>query len=255
MTEDAAPSFYALGSQTPLGASQLAGHYENPVDAARPWVAANMIASADGAAMIDGRTAELGGRGDRALFTVLREMADVILVGAGTVRAENYSGAQLSVGARQQRQARGQSEVPQIAVVSGSGGLDPNGLLFTRTEMPPMVFTATQNAHATQERLHGAEVVSGSGSDPALVDTKAVLAELGRRGARRVLCEGGPTLLGDIVAENLLDELALTVAPMLVGGNARRITESWSPVTVRMRVAHVMTDDEGYLYLRYTRAA
>ncbi len=247
--------FTLLGSSTPVEVPDLARLYDYPADLDRCWVRANMIASVDGAAAVDGRAGGLAGRGDRALFTVMRELADVILVGAGTVRAENYSGAQLSVAARQHRQARGRAEVPPIAVVTGSGELDPNSRLFTRTETPPLIFTTATSFAATQDRLHGGAVVlDASTADPTLVDPKAVLAELAKRRLHRVLCEGGPTLLGDIVAANVLDELALTISPMLVAGTALRVVEWQSAVTARLRSAHLMTDDDGYLYLRYTRA-
>ena len=81
-----------------------------------------------------------------------------------------------------------------------------------------------------------------------------MLAELAQRGLHRVLCEGGPTLLGDIVAQNILDELALTISPMLVAGTALRVVEWQSTVSAPLRSAHLMTDEDGYLYLRYTRA-
>ena len=82
-----------------------------------------------------------------------------------------------------------------------------------------------------------------------------MLAELARRSLYRVLCEGGPTLLGDIVKFDLLDELALTVAPVLVAGAAPRIVTGAGSVVTSFRTAHILADDDGYLYLRYTRGA
>jgi riboflavin biosynthesis pyrimidine reductase len=253
--DDAAARITRLDSLTPVDAPALPGLYEYPTTLSRCWVRANMIVSVDGGATFDGRAGGLAGPGDRVLFKVLREIADVVLVGAGTVRAENYSGAQLSVAARQARQARGQSEVPPIAVVTASGALDPTSRLFTNTETPPLVFTTTASSVATRDRLHGrAEVLDASASDPTVVDPAAVLAELGHRGLYRVLCEGGPTLLGDIVERDLLDELALTVAPMLVAGGGPRVVSSHAPVSTGLRTAHILADDDGYLYLRYTRS-
>ena len=139
-------------------------------------------------------------------------------------------------------------------MVTASGALDPNSRLFELTETPPLVFTTNASAVATRDRLHDqADVVDASSADPIRVDPAAVLAELARRGLYRVLCEGGPTLLGDIVALNLLDELALTVAPMLVAGSPPRVVSSASPVSTELRTEHILTDDRGYLYLRYTR--
>jgi len=185
---------------------------------------------------------------------VMREVADVVLVGAGTVRAENYSGAQLSVAARQRRQARGQREVPPIAVITASGALEPDSRLFMRTETPPLIFTTTASFVATRDRLHGrAAVLDASTADPIVVDPTAVLAELARRGLYRVLCEGGPNLLGQIIAAGLLDQLALTTAPVLVGGGAMRIAACETSVMTRLRAAHLVTDQDGYLYQLFSR--
>jgi riboflavin biosynthesis pyrimidine reductase len=253
--DDAAARFTRLNPQTPVDASELPWLYAYPPDLTTCWVRANMITSLDGGATVQGRAGGLAGPGDRVLFKVLREIADVVLVGAGTVRTENYSGAQLSVASRQARQARGQSEIPPIAVVTASGALDLASRLFTTTEAPPLIFTTTASFVATRDRLHGhAEVLDGSTSDPIVVDPAAVLAALAQRGLYRVLCEGGPTLLGDIVGGDLLDELALTVAPMLVAGGAPRVVAGHTAVTAELRTEHVLADGDGYLYLRYGRA-
>lgn len=252
--DDATARFTRLDSLTSVDAAELPRLYAYPSNLTTCWVRANMIVSADGGATVDGRAGGLAGSGDRVLFKVLREIADVVLVGAGTVRTENYSGAQLSVASRQARQARGQAEVPPIAVVTASGALEPTSRLFTRTETPPLVFTTTASFIATRERLHGvAEVLDGSTADPIVVDPVAVLAELAKRGLYRVLCEGGPTLLGELVELGLLDELALTVAPLLVGGGAARVVTSRTPTTAELHTEHIVTDAEGYLYLRYAR--
>ena len=151
----------------------------------RVWLRANFIASLDGGATVGGTTGRLGGPGDRALFSLLRELADVILVGAGTVRVEDYSGARPSVAQRQRRQARGQSEVPQLAIVTKSGRLDRDMPVFTRTEVPPLVCTCAAVADQTRRALAGlAEVIDCSDDDPARVDEAAVLAALADRGLR-----------------------------------------------------------------------
>ena len=244
--------FTRLDSLSSVDAAELARLYDYPPDLDRCWLRANMIASVDGGATVEGRAGGLAGPGDKALFTILRDAADVVLVGAGTVRTENYSGAHLSVAARQARQTRGQPEVPPIAIVTASGALDPDSRLFTRTEPPPLIFTTSASFVASRDRLHGrAEVVDASTSDPIVVDLVAVLAELAHRHLYRVLCEGGPTLLGDIVSRDLLDELALTVAPMLVAGGAPRIVTGRAPVATALRLTQILADDDGYLYLRY----
>jgi riboflavin biosynthesis pyrimidine reductase len=241
----------------PIGTAddgRLINFYAYPDDLQSCWVRGNMIASLDGGAAADGKSGGLGGPGDRAVFLQMREAADVILVGAGTVRIENYSGAQLSVAARQARQRRGQAEVPPIAVLTRSGDLDPNALLFTRTEVPPLILTCTRSFGDTRRRLgSAAEVIDASGPDPDSVDNATALRVLAGRKLFRVLAEGGPSLLGQLIEDDLLDELCLTIAPILVGGSARRIATGPGQVHAKMRRTHLLTDDDGYLYTRYVK--
>lgn len=245
-----------LGSNHDLDGADLPDLYGYPADRNGVWLRANFIASLDGGATFRGRSGLLGGPGDRAVFGVLREVADVILVGAGTVRAEGYAGARPTVTQRQRRQARGQSEVPQLAIVTRSGRLQRDMPVFTRTEVPPLVCTCAAAADQTRRNLAGlADVVDCSISDPAQVDSAAVLAVLAERGLPRVLTEGGPMLFSSFVEHGLLDELCLTIAPTLVGGQAGRIVTGSEQVLTGMRRAHVLTDDDGYLYTRYVREA
>jgi 5-amino-6-(5-phosphoribosylamino)uracil reductase len=244
-----------LGSVREVEDGELPELYGYPAEHRGIWVRANFIASIDGAATLEGTTGGLGGPGDRALFNLLRTLADVIVVGAGTVRIEGYSGARLTVAQRQQRQGRGQSEVPRLAIVTKSGRLDRDMPVFTRTEVPPLVLTCTAAVDETRQRLAGvADVADCSGDDPGRVDEAAVLAALADRDLYRVLTEGGPTLLSSFVEHDLLDELCLTIAPCVVGGDAPRITTGPGQVLTRMRCAHVLADESGYLYTRYVRA-
>ncbi|MCW2730013.1 MAG: pyrimidine reductase, riboflavin biosynthesis, partial [Mycobacterium sp.] len=142
---DAATELTELG---PLGSTfdtdddeRLAAFYSYPEHLNRCWVRANMIASLDGGATDDGKAGGLAGPGDRALFSRMRQEADVVLVGASTVRIENYSGAQMSLAQRQERQRRGQAELPPIAVVTHSADFEHDAKIFTRTEVPPMIMT------------------------------------------------------------------------------------------------------------------
>jgi riboflavin biosynthesis pyrimidine reductase len=241
-----------LGSVHELDGRELPELYSYPAELNKTWLRANFIASLDGAATIGGTTGRLGGPGDRALFSLLRELADVILVGAGTVRAEDYSGARLTIAQRQGRQARGQSEVPQLAIVTKSGRLERDMPVFTRTEVPPLVCTCAAAAEQARSGLAGfADVVDCSVDDPARVDEAMVLAALADRGLYRVLTEGGPTLFGSLVERDMLDELCLTIAPSLVGGQGGRIAAGPGQVLTGMRCAHILTDDDGYLYTRY----
>lgn len=242
-----------LGSAREIDDAELARLYGYP-EGDGTCVRANFITSVDGGATADGSSGTMGGPGDRHIFNLLRELADVIVVGAGTVRVEGYSGAHLAVAQRQGRQVRGQSELPQLAIVTKSGRLDRDMAVFTRTEVPPLVLTCTAAAAETSRRLGDlCEVLDCSGGDPAEVDETALLAGLAARGMRRVLTEGGPMLLGAFVDRGLLDELCLTIAPYLVGGLARRIATGPGQVLTHLRRAHLLADDAGYLYARYVR--
>jgi len=242
------------GDAAPIDDDRLYELYAYPSDAGRCLVRGNMISSLDGGAATDGTSGGLGGAGDRRVFRVLRELADVIIVGAGTAHTENYSGAQMTVAQRGNRQRRGQSELPPIALVTRSGRVENDWPVLTRTEVTPLVLTSADVAADTTTRLGtAAEVIACSGDDPTEVDPAAALSALAERGLRRVLCEGGPTLMGTFVEHGLLDELCLTTAPALVGGAAPRIVAGSGHVLTAMRRVHLLSDDDGYLYGRYTR--
>ncbi len=237
-----------------LDESRLTDLYAYPDDLRSCWVRGNMITSLDGGATDDGKSGGLAGPGDRAVFTHLRQLADVVLVGAGTVRAENYSGAQFSPAQRQARQRRGQAEVPPIAVVT-----QPRCDRPRRQDLHPHRGAAADphlaEAVADARRRLGsvAEVIDASGPNSDRVDAATVLTILADRGLFRVLAEGGPQFLGLLIEHDLLDELCLTVAPLLVGGAASRIATGDGQVHTGMRRSHLLTDDAGYLYTRYVR--
>src|SRR5829696_8453 len=256
MPDDAAGiQLTVLGATESVDDGRLVDLYAYPEDLQSCWVRGNMIASVDGGATDDGKAGGLAGAGDRALFSLMRHAADVILVGAATVRIENYSGAQLPVAARQARQRRGQAEMPPIAVITRSGHLDPSARLFTRTEVPPLILTTSRFCDDTRRRLGSvADVIDASGPEPDSVDAATVLKILAERGLYRVLTEGGPLFLGTLIEDDLLDELCLTVAPILVGGGSKRIATGLGNVHTKMRRTHLLTDDDGYLYSRYVRA-
>lgn len=243
-----------LGSVRELDDGDLPQLYSYP-EHDGTWVRANFITSVDGGATAGDSSGAMGGPGDRLVFNLLRELADVIVVGAGTVRVENYSGAHLGAAQRQRRQARGQSEVPQLAIVTRSGHLSRDMAVFTRTEVPPLVLTCTAAVDEARHLLGDlCEVLDCSGNDPGSVDEATLLVVLGARGMRRILTEGGPTLLNSLMDRDMLDELCLTIAPYLVGGQARRIATGPGRLLTRMRCAHVLSDDAGYLYTRYVKA-
>ncbi|MBX7432823.1 pyrimidine reductase family protein [Mycobacterium sp. Y57] len=246
--------FTMLGSAGRISGRELVARYSYPDRIATSWVRGNMVSSADGGATSGGKSGALGGDGDRAVFAALRELADVIVVGASTARVENYSGVQFSAVQREERRRRGQSEVPPIAVLTRSGRLDREAKLFHRTEVAPLVLTCTEATAATRSRLGGlAEVIDCSGVERDSVDLRRALGELADRGLTRVLTEGGPGILAMFIAADLLDEMCLTLAPVLVGGESGRIVSGPGEARAAMTLQQVLTDEDGYLFLRYTR--
>jgi 5-amino-6-(5-phosphoribosylamino)uracil reductase len=158
------------------------------------------------------------------------------------VRAEGYRGAR--------KPTLGTSTPPPIAVVTGSADLDPASSLFTDTRVPPIVLTGTS---APQERL---KALTAAGATVVVLDPltpAAVVGELDRQGLHRVLCEGGPRLFGDLIADDLVDELCLTVAPVLAGGDAGRIARGPEGSAARALTLVGALHEDGALLLRYTR--
>lgn len=224
--------------------------YGLPPDAGgeRAFVRCNMISSLDGAVAVDGRSGTIGGPADRRLFHVLRSLADVILVGAGTVRAEGYGPVRISDELRARRRQRGQAEVPPIAVVTRSGNLDWSAPFFTAAEARPIVFVPDDHDHGAARRGAGVAdfVVAGENQ----VDPGRAIAHLQGAGLRSVLLEGGPALNADVVEAGLLDELCLTIAPRLVAGDGPRVLagpELARPLDVRL--LHLLEED-GFLFSR-----
>lgn len=194
----------------------------------RPWLVVGMIASVDGATAVEGRSEGLGGPGDKAVFRALRDLADVILVGAGTARAERY-GPPTRPGQR-------------IAVVTASGRLD--GLDALMASGSALVITTETTSIAAA----GVEVVH-AGADR--VDIGGALHALAERGARVVVAEGGPSLNGVLIAAGVVDEMCVTTAPMLAAGESRRLAHDPSTSATMLRLAHVLCDDEGFVFSRW----
>ncbi|MBI5104750.1 MAG: dihydrofolate reductase family protein [Solirubrobacterales bacterium] len=207
----------------------------------RPRVAAVMIASADGRAAVAGRSTPLGHPDDRALLRELRAQADVVLVGTGTLAAERY-GSLLDPDQRARRKALGLPEHPPVATISRAMDVPDVPLLHEGVEV--LAFTESDRRPprgVTAVRLER-------------VDLPAVLAELGRRGLLGVTCEGGPGLLREVAAQGCLDDLLLTVAPLLAGGDEPSILAGAALGPVRLRLAEVHRADD-HLFLHYRPAA
>lgn len=201
------------GARVP--AAELPDLYAFP--AGRRWVRANFVSSLDGSvAGADGRSGSINTPADNRVFALQRDLADAVLVGAGTVRAEGYERI---------TPTRRRRTPPALVVVSASGRV-PEGLRTPVEGRGAALFVTCASAGARRlaraRSVLGAEAVVVAGE--ASVDLAAALDELAARGLRHVLCEGGPGLFTSALAAGVVDELALTLAPTLVGGGAGRIT-------------------------------
>jgi len=219
----------------------------------RPWLILNMIASIDGATHISGTSGGLGGPADQKVLATLRSFADVILVGSGTVRAENYGVPGIpSNESGRRRSEREQSVRPRLAVVSGSGNLDPSIPMFDIDQEEgsvPLIYTTKAGAENLFENFESrAEIVV---FDSEQVDMTRVLEDLHGREVSVVLGEGGPSLNHQLTEAQLVDELCLTISPIVTGGTGTGIASG--PVLSnpnRFHLAGLATQDE-FLFCNY----
>jgi len=238
----------------------LAALYDYPDLGPPParWLRANMVASLDGAATADGRSGGLSGEADRQVFAMLRAHADVILVGAGTARAERYAPVRPeSEGVRWAWLRDGRPPSPPIAVVTRELDLDLDSALIAGTFPHARTIIITTSSAMPGRRDAAAArnadvIVAGEAS----VDMKAAVDALAERGLQRISCEGGPHLLAQLADAGLLDELCLTISPLVAGPGADRIVTGGLAMpgghTLPFRLVHVL-EDESYLLCRYVR--
>jgi riboflavin biosynthesis pyrimidine reductase len=221
-----------------------------------------MVASIDGAATVDGLSQGLSSPGDRRLFWALRALADVIVVGAGTARAEGYHPTRMkppwdALGLREGRPA-----APPLALVSQSLRLDPEAPLIAAAPPGARTIVITCAASPADRRAALAEVADVIVAGDVAVDLPQAMTALAGRGLPRVLCEGGPTLLAALASSRALDELCLTLSPVLAGpgpvrvlssplaGSAEPADQAGLFPAQRLRLAQLLEED-GTLFARY----
>ncbi|MCY7290166.1 MAG: pyrimidine reductase family protein [Cryobacterium sp.] len=232
-----------------LDRDELIIRYRLP-DRTLPHLRVNFIASLDGAATREGVSGGLGNADDKRVFDTLRMLADVIVVGAGTVRAEGYGGIRLDPADAAWRVRHGLPAQLPVAVVSSRLDLEPSHPLFADAAVRPLVVTHAETPLRRREELAAVADVLVCGE--TAVDPRRMLAELARRGLAQVLCEGGPHLFGTLIAADCVDELCLSVSPVLEGGPAGRISAGTAAVPREMSLLHVLTAGD-MLFLRYAR--
>ncbi len=229
-----------------LDLAALAESYAYPlID--RPWLRTNFVSTLDGAAAdVDGRSGSLGGDADTQVFALLRSLADVILVGAGTARAEGYQAVRADEIDGTLRARLRLSPIPPIAVVSKSldipaGLLVPGQFVITTADAPPAQLAALGEA---------VEVIAvGTGQ----IDWPQVFKRFGALGLRRLLCEGGPALHGQLAELDLIDELCLSIAPVMAAGSAARIAHGEVTVNHPMQLGHSIAIED-LLLTRWVRS-
>ncbi|MFJ6656955.1 pyrimidine reductase family protein [Streptomyces sp. NPDC091377] len=255
VTDETAAADEAADSEWSL--DRLAEAYAYPDPGAGDgggWLRANMVSTLDGAAEHEGRSQPISCATDMRVFGTLRALADVVIVGAETVRQEQYRPARARTEFAARRRAAGQGPAPAVAVVSAALDLDFSLPLFTSPLVPTLVLTG---AAAPPDRITAAEgagarvVIAGDGLGVEPARAVRALAELGHR---RLLTEGGPRLLGQFVAAGVLDELCLTVSPMLTSGQARRIAYGPAVEVPRRFELVSLLEEAGFLFSRYRRS-
>jgi riboflavin-specific deaminase-like protein len=213
-----------------------------------PYTLVNFIATADGRAAFDGRSGPISDPGDRELFHGLRERADAVMAGTGTLRTERYGRITRDPERRRRRVARGMSAEPIAVVVSRSGAVPTDIPLFAEPESRIVVFTS--RSLDTSGCAASVEVVE---LDPARLTMTTALRHLRTdHGVRLLLCEGGPTVFGALLQERLVDELFLTISPKLSGGGSGLTITSGPELAELLALELRWTIElDGTLFLRY----
>jgi len=213
----------------------------------RPWMMFNMMASVDGATAVEGSATPLSDPDDKALFHALRILPDMILVGAETVRAEDYGPVRLDDDEIARRREQGLDDLPRLVVATRSADLDPSARVFSDPANPPLVVTSTDADPSRVEALaEVAEVAQLEDLSPSGILERLDDADV-------ILCEGGPTLNGQFFAAGLVDEVNLTISAQIVSGKSFRIAQGdLADPPLAMRLDRRLIGDVS-LFLRYLR--
>ena len=212
----------------------------------RPYVVANMVTTADGRAALGGRTKALSSDADRELFHRLREQVDAVMVGVSTIALESYGPLVRDAERRERRRAAGLEPAPLAVTASRSLELPVDAPLFADPDQPVVVLT---NSERPAPAAPGLVVERQAGETLDLSVGMATLRE--RYGVRALLMEGGPTLLAVMIEAHLVDELFLSLAPVLAGDTGEPSILGGSvgdPVSLKLLSA---LHDDGHLFLRY----
>jgi len=228
-----------------------------PAPLTSPWLALCMVTSVDGSVTLRGVSGGLGGPADHRALARIRDACDVILIGAGTARDETYPPYPGGSARQARRQQKGLAPRPPVAMVTRTGDLPDGHPLVADPEDPPIVIVARSDEATARARLETAPagphirwIVAGEDT----LDWDGALAGLEALGLRRISCEGGPRINGALLDAGLVDEVFVTVAPALVGGDGLRLTRSSAPAARSdLELVSALTYGSELL-LRYRRA-
>ena len=237
----------------PISDEELSELYRHPDPGDRAWVRTNFVSTLDGAAQgPDGRSGSINTASDRMVFALLRAHADVILIGAGTARAEHYRAVDLQPWQRELRARLGMAPYPTLAIVSRSRDLPDDLAEAAGGEAGgPVLLLAPHASSDSRPTPDHVELVELDDHD--LVPCKHLISALAERGLRKVLCEGGPHLSSQLHAAGLVDEVCLTLSPMVIGGHASRTTAGALLEPEAYELGHCIAADDQALLLRYLR--
>lgn len=250
MTAVAGMSRSSLHDAEALTDDGLRDLFAYPDGLSAPRLRANFIASIDGAVTLDGAGRKLGTDTDRRVFKRLREVADVVLVGATTAASKPYADLGVAAEAQQWRLAHGLSPVLRLAVVSSRAVIPPH--LLQDVSVPPIVFVSASAPRTARRALEATGAVVRQ-MDEAQIASRAIRNALCELGLNRVLVEGGPTLFSHLVAGDGIDELCLTTSPMMVAGPARRVATTADHVEIRMQRKDIVLGGDGTVIVRWVR--
>jgi riboflavin-specific deaminase-like protein len=214
----------------------------------RPLLAMNFVATVDGRATIEGRSGPIGSETDTRMLARLRTCFDAVMIGAGTMRVERYGRVVQNEERRERRERLGLSSDPLTVIVSGRLDLPWDAPLFTEASGDVLIFTSSEAE--PPETATPVETVRHEG---AVNLTEALRYLRHERGVRALLSEGGPHLHDQLQADGLVDDLFLTIAPKLSGGEAPRIIEGPLPEVIEMELVWLL-EEEGELFARYRRS-